>query len=212
MSPTRTNILTEQLAGLKRVHSELEEAIDETLQPVWQLNDGLLTWLSLLSKSHDNYAELANQFMAVSVWLERKLFSKRTKSLCSKGVFKELTLLEKAIEEHAKDYVRSDVASQKVMLSASLSVIELASGPANVDLVDFGNKVDRLIEQDLTPLHVELIFPERLIPSIAAVVAYVEGKIVADGKNSFQPVAKAEPGEPIDPIDAEFSLPDLDEF
>jgi hypothetical protein len=44
------------------------------------------------------------------------------------------------------------------------------------------------------------------------VVAYVEGKIVADGKNSFQPVAKAEPGEPIDPIDAEFSLPDLDEF
>ena len=190
----------------------MEGAIDETLQPVWQLNDGLLTWLSLLSKSHDNYAELANQFMAVSVWLERKLFSKRTKSLCSKGVFKELTLLEKAIEEHAKDYVRSDVASQKVMLSASLSVIELASGPANVDLVDFGNKVDRLIEQDLTPLHVELIFPERLIPSIAAVVAYVEGKIVADGKNSFQPVAKAEPGEPIDPIDAEFSLPDLDEF
>ena len=206
------NELADQLDGLRRVHSELEVSIDESLQPVWQLNDGLLTWLSLLSKDDDSYVELANHFMAVSVWLERELFSNRNKPLCSKGVFKELTQLEEAIEARAQKYVRGDVASQQVMLSASLSVIQLASGPANAVLVDFANKVERLLEQDLTPLYVELVFPDRLIPSISAVVAYVQGKIVDDGENSSQPVAAAEPEEPMDPIDAEFSLPDLDDL
>ena len=207
-----SNALADQLVGLKQVHSELEVSIDESLQPVWQLNDGLLTWLSLLPTSDDNHIELANHFMAVSVWLERELFSNRNKPLCSKGVFKQLTQLEGEIEERAQEYVRGDVASQQVMLSASLSVIQLASGPENAALVDFANKVERLLEQDLTPLYIELVFPDRLIPSISAVVAYVQGRIVDDEENSSQPVAKAEPEEPIDPIDAEFSLPDLDDF
>ncbi len=207
-----SNALADQLVGLKQVHSELEVSIDESLHPVWQLNDGLLTWLSLLPTSDDNYVELANHFMAVSVWLERELFSNRNKPLCSKGVFKQLTQLEGEIEERAQEYVKGDVASQQVMLSASLSVIQLASGPENAALVDFANKVERLLEQDLTPLYIELVFPDRLIPSISAVVAYVQGRIVDDEENSSQPVAKAEPEEPIDPIDAEFSLPDLDDF
>ena len=207
-----SNALADQLVGLKQVHSELEVSIDESLHPVWQLNDGLLTWLSLLPTSDDNYVELANHFMAVSVWLERELFSNRNKPLCSKGGFKQLTQLEGEIEERAQEYVKGDVASQQVMLSASLSVIQLASGPENAALVDFANKVERLLEQDLTPLYIELVFPDRLIPSISAVVAYVQGRIVDDEENSSQPVAKAEPEEPIDPIDAEFSLPDLDDF
>jgi len=207
-----SNALADQLVGLKQVHSELEVSIDESLHPVWQLNDGLLTWLSLLPTSDDNYVELANHFMAVSVWLERELFSNRNKPLCSKGVFKQLTQLEGEIEERAQEYVKGDVASQQVMLSASLSVIQLASGPENAALFDFANKVERLLEQDLTPLYIELVFPDRLIPSISAVVAYVQGRIVDDEENSSQPVAKAEPEEPIDPIDAEFSLPDLDDF
>ena len=119
MSLPITNEIADQLVGLKLVHHELEGAIDESLRPVWQLNDGLLTWLSLLSESDDNYTETANHFMAISVWLERALFGHRNKPLCSKGVYKELTLLEEVIEDRAHNYVRSDVDSQQVMLNAS---------------------------------------------------------------------------------------------
>ncbi|MDB4491683.1 hypothetical protein N9260_01535 [bacterium] len=212
MSHPITNEIADQLVGLKRVHGELEGAIDASLRPVWQLNDGLLTWLSLLSESDDNYTETANHFMAISVWLERALFGHRNKPLCSKGVYKELTLLEEVIEDRAHNYVRSDVDSQQVMLNASLSVILLASGSANATLVDFADKVERLLEQDLTPLYIELVFPDRLIPSMSVVVAHVREKVVDDRDNASQEGKNPETGEAIDPIDAEFNLPDLEDF
>lgn len=201
--------LKEHLEGLQAIHRELEVSIDESLQLVWQLNDGLLTWRSLMPDEEENAEEIACHFMAVSVWVERQLFSNRNKPLCSKGVFRDLTLLDEAIGSRLLAFVRGDVASQEMMLSANLSVLQLAPGNENAALVNLADRVERLLEQDLTPLGISMVFPDRLVPSLAAIISYLQKQIVDvdEGEGS-----KEIPEKPVDLLDPEFELPDLDDF
>lgn len=209
MSPLMKNELKEHLDGLQAIHRELEEAIDESLQMVWQLNDGLLTWLSLMPEEKAGAEELSVHFMAVSVWLEGHLFSNRNKPLCSKGVFRDLKLLEEAIESCLQTFVRGDVASQEMMLTANLSVLQIAPGAKNAALVSFADRVERLLEQDITPLGITMVFPDRLVPSLAAIIAYLQKQIVGGEEDSVPDKASE---KPVDVLDPEFELPDLDDF
>ena len=199
MSQPTISAIADRFSQLRSVHLKLREAIDESLLPLWEINDGLMAWLALGTDT-----KKVSHFMTVSVWIERTLFSLRNKPLCSKGVFHDLIDLETAIEDGQS---RSDemLEAARVAMLDSLYRIRSARGLENEPLVAFANQLQRLLDQDLVPVDLELIVPIELSPSLAAVVGYLEAMIQDENLTIAEPASDPEEIEAME-------LPKLDEL
>jgi hypothetical protein len=138
--------------------------------PVREIVDGAMTWMALALAVDRN---TLCHFMAVSVWIERSLFTLRNRPLCAEGVFHELVELESAIEGVTPQYEGVLETSSMKMLE-SLRRIRSAPGLENEPLITFASQIKALLDQDIVPMDYELVFPRSLIPSLATVVGHVD--------------------------------------
>ena len=145
-----------------------------------------------------------SHFMAVSVWIERSLFTLRNRPLCAEGVFHELVELESAIEGVTPQYEGVLETSSMKMLE-SLRRIRSAPGLENEPLITFASQIKALLDQDIVPMDYELVFPRSLIPSLATVVGHVDPMEQEDNLTIPESVPFQDPFESMD-------LDDLDEF